>query len=68
MYDWARERAGWTVFWTLPLGAVVSAEWNKGCRATPAYSSSCDRICELISMAIFAVLGKSKSWMSIVAN
>lgn len=56
------------VRWMLPLAAVVSVEWKSGCNATPAYSSNCDRIWPLISMASLVELGRSRSCMRMVAN
>ena len=50
------------------VAGFVSEGWNRGCRATPAYSSSCERICLLTSVVKATVLGRSRSWIRMVAN
>ena len=66
--DCSRELDAWIVWVVVPLAVVVLVVWNKGCKATPAYCSSCVRISLLISIAKPVEWGRSRSWMRIVAN
>ena len=52
----------------LKRSAAAVVEWNRGCKATPAYSSNCVLIWLLICVAKPKLFGKSKSFIKVSAN